>query len=164
MAGDMKTLRAHLLRTSSTIEDAGEAGEQLTQRLLDDVGFSWYFVDQDAKTKSKRLTKSGAKRIDFVVAFEGVSLLLDAKCLKAHTRTDNSVTFALTVEEVESLNATAKEFGLKAAVIFWDRKAHDATYVIDFVERLKDPVFIKEKNALAATFESSEIITVKFLR
>jgi hypothetical protein len=164
MALDMKTLRAHLRRTSSTIEDAGEAGEELTQRLLDNAMVSWYLVEQSKSNKSKRLIDLGAKRVDFIVALDGMSILLDAKCLTPHAQAKDSVTFALGVDEVDRLNATAKEFGLEAAVIFWDRKAREATYVIDFVRRLSENAFINGKPALAATFPSSEIITINLSR
>ena len=101
------------------------------------------------------------KRVDLVVAFDGVSLLLDSKCQKPLSHgEDGAITYGLERSEVDKLKATAKEFGMEAAVIFWDRTAKQASYVIDLVGRLNLPTTISERPALAAMFLHLEISSV----
>jgi hypothetical protein len=157
----MEHLRATLHRISGTPIQAGDAGEDLTRRLLDLCNVSWFFVEQDQATKSQRLKQIGAKRVDVLVAFEGTSLLLDSKCQQPSDRgSDGSLTFGLEEAEIARLKATAIEFGLEVAVIFWDRNVQAATYVIDFLSRLDQTVSINGKPGLAAKFASGEISTV----
>ncbi len=141
---------------------AGDAGEDLTRRLLDLSNVTWFFVEQGRATKSQRLHKIGAKRIDVLVGFDGTSLLLDSKCQQPSERgPDGSLTFGLEEAEIAKLKATANEFGLDVAVIFWDRNTQAATYAIDFVSRLDQTVSINGKPGLATKFASGEISTVK---
>ncbi|TXC71330.1 hypothetical protein FSB78_10535 [Sphingomonas ginsenosidivorax] len=146
---------------SGTPIQAGDAGEDLTRRLLDQCDVSWFFVEQDRATKSTRLRALGAKRVDLVVAFQGTSLLLDSKCQHPSKRApDGSLTFGLERTEIARLEATAKEFGLPLAVIFWDRGVQSATYVIEYLDRLDREVEIAGKPGLAACFERHETCDV----
>ena len=167
MTQDSKTLltklRSNLRRLGTDLAIAGDEGEALTRVLLDDADVGWFGIEQEPDTKGEGLKTAGAKRVDFVVGWNGASILLDTKCQHHATDPDGSIIFKLEVSEVERLRKTGELFGLDVAVIFWSRVMTKEKFVIDRLGRLTDTATIrdsktgKEKSALSARFHASEV-------
>lgn len=156
-------LRSNLRRTGTDLLVAGAEGENLTRLLLNEAGLGWFWVEQEEDTKAKGLVTAKAKRTDFVIGWNGASVLLDSKCQNHDTAPDGSITFALEKAEIERLRNTGTLFGLDVIVIFWSRLTQKEKFVIDRLDRLTDPTTItdartgKKKPALSATFAAAEI-------
>ena len=150
-------------RLGSDLKVAGDEGEALTRILLNGSDVGWFGVEQEAHTKGEGLKIAGAKRIDFVVGWNGASILLDSKCQHHAFEEDGSIIFKLEVSEVERLRKTGKMFGLDVAVIFWSRVTSKEMFVIDRLSRLTDEATIvdsksgEKKAALSARFEANEV-------
>jgi hypothetical protein len=151
-------LISRLRRTSNCIKTSGDEAETLTRILLDFADVGWFHVQQQAGQKSETLSKNGAKRVDFVVGWNGSSLLLDTKCytpLEKHD--DGSVTFGLTNTELAELAATGSIFGLPVAVVIWDRKHATEIYVIDLIDRFQTAATVLDEPGRLARFAAHEI-------
>lgn len=151
-------LKSRLRRTGDCIVTSGAEGETLTQILLDFSDVGWFAVSQGKSEKSQTLRLAGAKRIDFVVGWNGNSLLLDTKCYSPlRIDEDGTMTYGLTDVELMELRATGEMFGMTVAVIIWHRKHPQEIYVIETIDAFQDEDVVFGEPGRSTRFEQKDI-------
>jgi hypothetical protein len=84
MMTQLERIRLRLSLVSNCREESGQAGEELTKKILNEAGIPWISLEQNKSDMSENLLSTGAKRPDFLLFLGGTAFFLDSKVRGAY--------------------------------------------------------------------------------
>ena len=150
-------LRGELGKAANIFSDEGkkligDAGEFLTENLLDKSEVSWIKTVQHENVYSSILRESGIARPDYLVRFEADNFFLDSKHLSRTTSTRSEYGFSIGKTEHERLRKAEDHFEMPVLFIIWDRTDTKFTYLFTELNAFSTPKYISGRSCLEAIF------------
>ncbi len=159
---DLTRLRGMLGKAANAMDlkglkAAGDAGEFLTENLLDCIPLGWIKTVQHDNVYSSVLQQTRVARPDYLVRLEDTNFFLDAKNLKPTRKTATDFGFALGATEYSRLVNAENFFAMPIVLTIWDRADDEFTYTWATLSDFKTSIIIEKRPCLEGTFPAADV-------
>lgn len=148
-----------LAMNHNDIEIAGMAGEFAASQVFDQAGVAWIDLGQSPTHHSAILKNLRAHRPDYIVSFNGGSVLIDVKTYTPLAHDGEGHRFGIVEQEWINLTEMQAVSGIKVGLLFWNKLAPGRfDYAVCLVEDLTVPhIDEKQRSWRCKDFELVEM-------